>query len=103
MSDTGGNDAEQQGGAPRVASTIASGAGRTAMASNPGYPVTAGLDAPLEIARWRVIGNYIMAIPHLIFLYVLQLVAEVLTLVGWFAIIFTGKLPAGIGTFIAGV
>jgi Domain of unknown function (DUF4389) len=74
-----------------------------ALASDASYPVTAGLDAPLTIARWRVIGNYIMAIPHLIFLYVLQLVAEVLTLVAWFAIIFTGKLPPGIGTFIAGV
>jgi len=73
------------------------------MASNPGYPVTAGFDAPLNVARWRVIGNYIMAIPHFIFLYVLQIVANILTFVGWFAILFTGTLPDGIGTFVAGV
>jgi Domain of unknown function (DUF4389) len=103
MSDTGGNDAEQQGGAPRVASTIASGAGRTAMASQPGYPVTAGLDAPLEVARWRVIGNYILAIPHLVVLYVLQLAANVLVFVAWFVVLFTGRMPPGMGNFIGGV
>jgi hypothetical protein len=34
---------------------------------------------------------------------VLNIVAEVLALLGWFAIVFTGSLPEGIGTFIAGV
>ena len=75
----------------------------TALASDPSYPVTAAFDSPLEVARWRVIGNYILAIPHLIVLYVLLIVSEVLAFVGWFAIIFTGQLPPGIGTFIAGV
>jgi hypothetical protein len=65
--------------------------------------VTAGLDAPLEVARWRVIGNYILAIPHLILLYVLGIVAEIVAIVAWFAILFTGEMPEGIGTFLAGV
>jgi hypothetical protein len=78
-------------------------AGPAVLASDPSYPVTVGLDAPLEIARWRVIGNYIMAIPHFIFLYVLQIVVEVLVVVAWVAIIVTGQLPSGIGSFIAGV
>ncbi|HMC39443.1 MAG TPA: DUF4389 domain-containing protein [Acidimicrobiales bacterium] len=72
-------------------------------ASNPGYPVTAGLDAPLEVARWRVIGNMIMAIPHFILLYVLGIVTEVVALLAWFAILFSGRLPEGMGTFMAGV
>lgn len=71
--------------------------------SNPGYPVTAGLNAPLEVARWRVIGNPIMAIPHFIVLYVLGIVAELAVIVGWFAVLFTGRMPEGIGTFVAGV
>jgi hypothetical protein len=57
----------------------------------------------LEVARWRVIGNYILAIPHLIVLYVLIFVSEILSIVGWLSILFTGNLPSGIGTFIAGV
>ena len=50
----------------------------TALASDPSYPVTVGFDAPFEVARWRVIGNYILAIPHLIVLYVLLIVAELI-------------------------
>lgn len=73
------------------------------VASNPEYPVTAGLNAPLEIARWRVIGNAILAIPHWIVLYVLRLVSEVAAFIAWFAILFTGRMPEGLGTFIAGV
>ena len=73
------------------------------MASLANYPVTAGLDAPLTIARWRVIGNYILAIPHLIFLYVLHIVVSVLVFVAWFIVVFTGQMPEGIGTFVAGV
>lgn len=78
-------------------------ASATALTSDPNYPVTAGLDAPLQVARWRVIGNYIMAIPHFIVLYVFNIGASVAALVAWFAILFTGKLPEGLGSFIAGV
>lgn len=77
--------------------------GNGGLSSNPNYPVTAGLDAPLKVARWRVIGNAILAIPHFIVLYVLQIVAEVLVFVAWFAVLFTGQMPEGIGSFVAGV
>ena len=75
----------------------------SAAASDPNYPVTAGLNAPLEVARWRVIGNMIMAIPHLIFLYVVQLVAQLFVFIAWFAVLFTGRMPEGLGSFVAGV
>jgi hypothetical protein len=65
--------------------------------------VTAGLDAPIEVARWRVIGNYILAIPHLVVLYILQIVANVVVFVAWFVVLFTGQMPPGMGNFIAGV
>ncbi|MCU4186218.1 DUF4389 domain-containing protein [Acidiferrimicrobium sp. IK] len=74
-----------------------------AITSSPDYPVTAGLEAPLTVARWRVIGNYILAIPHLVVLYVLQIVAQLAVVAAWFAILFTGRLPSGIGEFVAGV
>jgi hypothetical protein len=64
------------------------------------YPVDVQLDAPLEVARWRVIGNPILAIPHFIVLYLLQAVAEILVFIGWFAILFTGALPEFIQTFV---
>lgn len=65
------------------------------------YPATYELDAPLTIARWRPIVQWIMAIPHFIVLYILQIAASVAVLVAWFAIVFTGKLPKGLGDFIA--
>jgi hypothetical protein len=73
------------------------------VASGIDYPITAGLNAPPEVARWRVIGNPILAIPHWIVLYVLQIGANICALIAWFAILFTGEMPAGLGTFIAGV
>jgi hypothetical protein len=73
------------------------------VASHPDYPVTAGLNSPLEMARWRVIGNPILAIPHLIVLYVLRIAAGVVAFIAWFAILFTGEMPPGMGNFIAGV
>lgn len=90
----------QMGGAPP---TYQGPPGAAGVSSLPGYPVVAGLDAPLEVARWRVIGNFIMAIPHIVVLYVLQIVAEVVVFLAWFAILFTGRMPEGMGSFIAGV
>lgn len=90
-------------GAAWTQAGAAGGGSATALASDPSYPVTAGLDAPLKIARWRVIGNYIMAIPHFIVLYVLIVVAGLASIVAWFAILFTGRMPRGIGGFVAGV
>jgi hypothetical protein len=88
---------------PQGGGFVPPSSGPTSLASDPSYPVTAGLDSPLEVARWRVIGNYILAIPHFIILYVLRIVAEVLAIVAWFAIVFTGQLPPGIGNFLAGI
>jgi len=77
----------------------------TPMASAPSSPdpLQLELHAPLGVARWRVIGNPIMAIPHIIFLYVLHFVVSVITLIAWFAILFTGKYPPGLFDFAAGV
>jgi hypothetical protein len=65
------------------------------------YPATFTFDPPESIARWRVIGNIILAIPHFIVAYVLNIVAEVLAFVAWILGVFTGKVPEGILTLIA--
>jgi hypothetical protein len=66
-----------------------------------GYPATFTFDPPETIARWRVIGNFILAIPHFIILYVLNIVAEVLAFVAWILGVITGKVPEGILGVIA--
>ncbi len=63
------------------------------------YPVNLEIEAPLEVANWRPLVHWILAIPHLIIASVLSNVAEVLGLVSWFIILFTGELPQGIADF----
>ncbi|HVB93431.1 MAG TPA: DUF4389 domain-containing protein [Acidimicrobiales bacterium] len=55
------------------------------------------------MARWRVIGNPIMAIPLFIWLYLLQIAFGIVTFIAWFAILFTGKFPESMFDFCAGV
>lgn len=63
------------------------------------YPVELHFDAPAEVANWRPIVHWVLAIPHLVIANVLGNIADVLAVVSWFSILFTGKLPAGIANF----
>jgi hypothetical protein len=67
-----------------------------------GYPINLDVEVPERIARWRPLVQWILAIPLVIIAYVLRLVAEVFAFIGWFAALFTGQLPEGLGSFIAG-
>jgi hypothetical protein len=64
--------------------------------STPSYPATLVFDPPEKIANWRPLVSWLLVIPHLIVLYVLQLVSEVIAIASWFVILFTGKLPDGL-------
>lgn len=65
------------------------------------YPATLSLESPEKIANWRPLVQWFLAIPHFVVLYVLGIVASVLSIVAWFAIVFTGKLPSGIAEWLA--
>ena len=65
------------------------------------FPATFSFDPPERVANWRPLVNWLLAIPHLIVLNVLQTVSNVVGLISWFAIVFTGKLPEGLATFQA--
>jgi hypothetical protein len=71
------------------------------MASASAYPVQVDLDAPLEVARWRPLVHWILAIPQIIVLDVLGSVLGVLGLIAWFAILFTRQIPKGLFDFMA--
>jgi hypothetical protein len=60
------------------------------------YPATFAFDPPEKVANWRAIGNVFLAIPHLVVLYVLQIVSQVVGFVSWILVVFTGKLPDGL-------
>ncbi len=65
------------------------------------YPASFTFDPPEKIANWRPLVQWFLAIPHFIVLYALQLVSEVVVLISWFAILFTGKLPDGLANIQA--
>jgi hypothetical protein len=63
------------------------------------YPASFTFDPAERVANWRPLVHWLLAIPHLAILYALQALTEVLSIVSWFSIVFTGKVPAGIVNF----
>ena len=57
------------------------------------YPATLDLEAPLEVANWRPLVHWLLAIPHYFVTYALKFFAGVLTFLAFFAILFTKKYP----------
>jgi len=62
----------------------------------PAQPATLTIDAPEKVANWRPLVNWLLAIPHFVVLYGLRILSQVIALVSWFAIVFTGALPEGL-------
>ena len=56
-------------------------------------PVLVSFPGPEPQSRGTVAIRIILAIPHLIVLYALGIAAEVVLIIGWFAALFTGRLP----------
>jgi hypothetical protein len=73
------------------------------MGEDPAYPVRTGATAQIEgRSRLTVFFRMLMAIPHLIILYFLQIAAQVVLLISWFIALFTGSVPPGLHTFLVG-
>jgi hypothetical protein len=56
-----------------------------------------------DLNRWLPLVKWFLAIPHYIVLIALYICAFVLTVVAWFAILFTGRYPRGLFDFVVGV
>jgi Domain of unknown function (DUF4389) len=63
------------------------------------YPVRFDVEYPERLSRWMIFVKWILAIPHLIIVYLLQAVAGVLVFIAFFAILFTKKWPRGLFDF----
>ena len=56
-----------------------------------------------ELNRWLPLVKWILAIPHYIVLAFLGIVALIVLIVAWIAILFTGRYPRGLFDFVVGV
>jgi hypothetical protein len=60
-------------------------------------------DVKSDLNRWLPLVKWFLAIPHYIVLLFLGIAAVFVVIVGWFAILFTGRYPRGIFDFVEGV
>ena len=60
-------------------------------------------DVPQVLNRWLPLIKWLLAIPHYIVLFFLDIGALVVVVVAWFAILFTGRYPRSLFDFIEGV
>ena len=63
------------------------------------YPLQIRGDLSPDLSRWLWLVKWLLIIPHLIVLLVLSIVSLILTIVAFFAILFTGKYPRGMFNF----
>ena len=69
----------------------------------PAYPLTLEGHLDPKLSRWQWLVKWFLAIPHFIVLAVLWTAFAVLTMVAFFAILFTGRYPRRIFDFNVGV
>ena len=67
------------------------------------YPLGIDVTSPAEVERWRPLVNWLLVIPHQVWASILMLGADVLAFLGWFVILFTGRLPDSWSDYIVGV
>jgi hypothetical protein len=56
-----------------------------------------------QLNRWLPLIKWLLAIPHYVVLFFLVIGALVAVIVAWFAILFTGRYPRDLFTFVVGV
>ena len=65
-------------------------------------PVMVAFAGPAPQSRLTVLVRLIMAIPHLIVLWLLGIAAYVVVVIGWFGALFSGRLPVFAADFLTG-
>jgi len=60
-------------------------------------------DVPKELMTGMPLVKWFLAIPHYVVLFFLAVAAEVVVIIAWFAILFTGRYPKSLFGFVVGV
>jgi Domain of unknown function (DUF4389) len=60
-------------------------------------------DAEHDLNRWLPLVKWLLAIPHYVVLFFLDIAVVVVVVVTWFTVLFTGRYPRGAFDFVEGV
>lgn len=60
-------------------------------------------DVPRDLNRWLPLVKWLLAVPHYVVLFFLDIAAFFVVIFVWFAILFTGSYPQSLFRFIEGV
>ncbi len=66
------------------------------LADDPNYPARLNIEYPEHIANWRPLVHWLLVIPYLIVAGVLLWLTGLMSIVAFFTILFTKKIPRGI-------
>jgi hypothetical protein len=75
--------------------------GAVAPTAAPSHPIGLIVTDDLKRSRLTVFFRLLLAIPHVIWLALWGIVAEIVVIVAWFVALFTGRVPDGIHDFLA--
>jgi hypothetical protein len=64
-----------------------------ATAGGGSYPVAYDVEYPQELSRWLIFVKWLLAVPHLLILGGLSMAAGAVTIIAFFAILFTKRYP----------
>ena len=73
------------------------------MTTDSAYPVSVDGELDPDLGRWLWLVKWLLVIPHIVVLFFLVIAFFVLTVIAFFAILFTGRYPRGIFDFNVGV
>ena len=66
------------------------------------YPIHFDVEHQPSYSRLSTFFRIILAIPHLIVVVLWGILAEIVVILAWFAILFTGRYPRGLFDFVSG-
>jgi hypothetical protein len=70
---------------------------------SPPYSVALEVAYPPELNRWLPLVKWLLVIPHFICLFALGIGAFFVSVIAWFAVLFTGRYPRGLFEYNVGV
>ncbi len=67
------------------------------------YPVVVQGELDSSLSRWLWLAKWVLIVPHIIVLFFLWIAFVIVTVIAFFAILFTGRYPRGMFDFNVGV